>query len=105
MFLSSAKELGNLSSLLAKDGTLWKFIPPATPHFGGKWEAGVKSVKHHLKRVVGNQLLTYEAMITILTQIEAILNSRPLCALTDDPDDLSTHSDTFSYRKLIINSP
>ncbi|XP_072744812.1 uncharacterized protein [Anoplolepis gracilipes] len=76
-------------SLLSKDGTLWKFIPPVTPHFGEKWEAGVKSVKYHLRRVIGNQILTYEKMTTFLTQVEAILNSRPLCALTDDPDDLN----------------
>jgi len=35
LFLSNSKELGQLSSLLSKDGTQWKFIPPATPHFGG----------------------------------------------------------------------
>lgn len=89
LFLLSSKEVGKLSSLLAEDGTQWKFIPPGTPHFGGKWEAGVKSVKYHLKRVMGNQVLTYEEMTTTLTQIEAILNSRPLCPLTDDPDDLN----------------
>lgn len=89
MFLSSSKELDRLSSLLSKDGTLWKFIPPATPHFGGKWEAGVKSVKYHLKRVIDTQVLTYEEMTTFLTQVEAVLNSRPLCALTDDSDDLA----------------
>lgn len=89
LFLSNSKELGQLSSLLSKDGTQWKFIPPATPHFGEKWEAGVRSVKHHLRRVLGNQILTYEEMTTFLTQVEAILNSRPLCALTDDPEDLT----------------
>lgn len=86
--LSASKESERLASLLANDGTQWKFNPPSAPHFGGKWEAGVKSVKYHIKRVVGNQLLTYEEMTTFLTQVEAVLNSRPLCPLTDDPDDL-----------------
>ena len=88
LFSSSTKELGELASVLANDGTQWKFHPPAAPHFGGKWEAGVKSVKYHLKRVVGDTLLTFEEMNTLLTQIEAVLNSRPLSPLTDDPDDL-----------------
>ncbi|XP_043277806.1 uncharacterized protein [Venturia canescens] len=83
------KELGKLASLLANDGTKWIFNPPASPHFGGKWEAGVKSVKYHLKRIVGDTILTYEEMTTVLNQIEAILNSRPLCPLSDDPDDLT----------------
>lgn len=89
LFSASSKELGQLASLLAKDGTQWKFIPPSTPHFGGKWEAGIKSVKYHLRRCIGNQLLTYEEMTTFLTQVEAVLNSRPLCSLSDDPDDLT----------------
>jgi len=64
-------------------------IPPASPHFGGLWEAGVKSTKNHLRRVIGNDVLTYEEMNTILIQIEACLNSRPLCPLNTDPNDLS----------------
>ncbi|XP_072757717.1 uncharacterized protein [Anoplolepis gracilipes] len=68
LFSSSSKDWGQLAALLAKDGAQWKYIPPATPHFGGKWETGVKSVKYHLRRVMGNQLLTYEEMTTFLTQ-------------------------------------
>lgn len=75
---------------LSTEGTDWQFIPPASPHFGGLWEAGVKSVKHHLRRVVGEAKLTYEEMCTVLCQIEACLNSRPLCPISRDPTDEST---------------
>jgi len=51
--------------------------------------AGVKSMKFHLKRVIADTLLTFEEMTTLLIQIEAVLNSRPLCPLTDDPDDFT----------------
>ena len=56
---------------ISRNGTLWKFNPPAAPHFGGIWEAAVKSVKHHLKRVVGESKLTLEEMSTLLFRIEA----------------------------------
>lgn len=79
------KECGEL---VANEGIQFHFIPPAASHFGGIWEAAVKSMKHHLKRVIGQTTLTYEELSTVLHQIEACLNSRPLCALTDDPDDI-----------------
>lgn len=65
----------------------WHFNAPAWPTAGGIWEASVRSMKHHLRRVLGEQKLTYEEFSTLLSKIEACMNSRPLCALTEDPDE------------------
>ncbi|XP_071564062.1 uncharacterized protein [Temnothorax nylanderi] len=99
-FVGANKELKELRNLLrlqqfenkvvselSVDRIDWHFIPPSAPHFGGIWEAGIKSTKYHLKRIVGNALLTYEEMYTVLTQIESCLNSRPITAISSDPND------------------
>jgi hypothetical protein len=57
-------------------------------NMGGIWEAGVKSCKHHFKRIVGNALLRYEELYTLLMLIESCLNSRPITPMSNDPHDL-----------------
>ncbi|XP_072403059.1 uncharacterized protein [Diabrotica undecimpunctata] len=62
--------------------------PSYSPVFGGLWEAGVKSAKYHIKRVMGTNELTYEQFNTLIVQVEGILNSRPLMAMSQDPTNL-----------------
>lgn len=74
---------------VAKDVKLdpikWTFITILSPSQGGLWERAVRSAKHHLRRVIGTQTLTYEEYTTLLANVSACLNSRPLIALDDDP--------------------
>ncbi|XP_062541377.1 uncharacterized protein LOC134209407 [Armigeres subalbatus] len=66
------------------EGIQFDFIPARSPNFGGLWEAAVKSFKCHFRKVVGNQQLSYDELHTIVQQVAAILNSRPLTPLTND---------------------
>ena len=71
----------------------WHFSPERAPNFGGLWEAVVKAAKTHLRKLMGTQKFTNEELATIVTQIEACLNSRPLtlinCADEDGLDVLT----------------
>ena len=87
LYSKSTPYILDLAKKLVDVGTTWSFNPPGAPHFGGICEAAVKSVKHHLRRVVGPSTLTFEEFYTLLKQIEACLNSRPLLPLTDDPSE------------------
>jgi len=81
-----------MNDFMTTEGVHWHFIPPASPHFRGLWEAGIMSMKHHMCRVIGNVCISFEEMSTILTQIAACLNSRPLCHIpsgTNDPQALT----------------
>ncbi|KAL4083194.1 hypothetical protein QTP88_028524 [Uroleucon formosanum] len=86
---SSKDHQAKVQRCVSEVGINWKFIPVYSPHFGGLWESAVKSIKHHLIRQLGNAVLTFEELYTILSRIEACLNSRPLSPLSPDPSDLN----------------
>ncbi|KYM98106.1 hypothetical protein ALC62_11199 [Cyphomyrmex costatus] len=94
-------ERENIERFLADQSVQWHFIPAHSPHMGGLWEAVVKSAKTHLKRIIGSSLLTFEELSTIFAQIEAVLNSRPLCPISNDPNDY----DVLTPGHLIIGEP
>ena len=57
------------------------------PNFGGLWETALKSLKSLLHKITGTATFTYEELSTLLTQIEATLNSRPLSPIETLPED------------------
>ncbi|XP_058816071.1 uncharacterized protein LOC131679376 [Topomyia yanbarensis] len=70
-------------------GITFRFIPARSPHFGGLWEAGIKSFKYHFRRIMGCKAFDMDQLLTVVAQIESVLNSRPLAPLSDSPDDTS----------------
>ena len=77
-FLKESQTNQAIADFCSTQGIQWDFIPEHAPHFGGLWESAVKSLKTHLCRIVGNSRLNFEELTTVLSQIEACLNSRPL---------------------------
>ncbi|XP_061706222.1 uncharacterized protein LOC133517094 [Cydia pomonella] len=94
-FVAAAKEIntffkqnsGPILEFAGDHNIEFKFSPAYAPNFNGYVEAGIKSAKFHIKRILGNTHLTFEELSTLFAQIEAVLNSRPLCPLSSSPKD------------------
>ncbi|GFY56619.1 integrase catalytic domain-containing protein [Trichonephila inaurata madagascariensis] len=95
-FLKSKKEIEKLSRILsqsmvqnfiAKERIIWKNIIERSPWWGGFYERLVRSVKESLHKILGKALLSFEEMTTILTEIEAVLNLRPLSYVYEENDE------------------
>ena len=91
-FKSSSKDIGKIirsqevCRYLVDKRVKWQFIVERAPWWGGFWERSVRSVKRPLKRVVGRSTLMYDELHTILVEIEAIVNARPLTYVYDDEE-------------------
>lgn len=88
-FLQDEQYRSTTANYFTEQTINWHFNPPNSPHFGGIWEAGVKLVKTHLRKIVGNAVLTFEELYTTFSLIETCLNSRPLSPISNDPNDLT----------------
>lgn len=63
----------------------WKFIPPASPHWGGAWERLVRSVKTSLKVILNERAPKDETLSTLLAEVESMVNGRPLAHVSVEP--------------------
>ncbi len=86
-----AISLSQLSHFCSQASITWHLIPPRTPHFGGLWEAGVQSMKTLLRKLVAPHPLRFQELVTILTEVEAILNSRGLQNLEQEERIIFDH--------------
>ncbi|KAL0146824.1 hypothetical protein M9458_057763, partial [Cirrhinus mrigala] len=68
-------------------GIVWRFIVERAAWWGGFWERLVRSVKTCLRMVLGRASITFEEMSTLLMEVEATLNSRPLTFVHNEVDE------------------
>ena len=57
-FLERQRSSGEIPDFCASQSIRWNHIPERAPHFGGLWESAVKSVKIHLRKIVGGSKLS-----------------------------------------------
>ncbi len=112
-FKSAAKEVKLISRstevqrYFANKGIVWNFIVEKAPWQGGFWERMVKCVKRCLKKSVGRASLSFEEMRTILIEVEATLNNRPMTYVYDDDEGISypLTPATLIYGRNIATTP
>ena len=72
---------------LRQDEVQWNFNPPEASHQGGVWERMIRSVRKILGSLLREQLVNDETLLTLITEVERILNDRPLTLQSDSTDD------------------
>ena len=78
----------SLTNQLQRKGLSWSFILPGSPHLGGFYERSVGLVKRHLKAATNGDVINIKTFETMIVEIEAIVNRRPLTALSADSRDV-----------------
>ncbi|KAJ8873435.1 hypothetical protein PR048_024252 [Dryococelus australis] len=66
----------------------WRFNPLTATWWGGWWERLVQIVKELLRHTLGKASLSYEEVLSVLCDVAAAINPRPLTYVSDDPEDL-----------------
>ena len=80
---------------VTEQGCSWEFNPPHASHFGGVWERQINTIRRVLDAMfveLGATQLTHELLVTLMAEVVAIVNARPISVIPtelDDPQPLS----------------
>jgi len=85
----------------------WEFNLEKAPWWGGIFERMIKSAKRCLRKAIGRNCLTYDELLTLVTEVEAVLNSRPLTYVSsEDLEEPLTPSHLLvGYRIMTLPNP
>ena len=96
-FIGASRELGmdrsqldpNIQGYLSERGCVWEFNPPHASHMGGCWERMIGTARRILDSMLLqlNTRLTHEVLSTLMAEVTAIMNARPLVPVSTDPDN------------------
>ena len=98
-FIGAKTELGEAASELSQEkvekfvteyGCKWEFNPSHASHFGGVWERQIHTIRRLLDAMfaeLGKPQLTHELLVTLMAEVVATVNARPISVLPSNPDD------------------
>ncbi|XP_049884937.1 uncharacterized protein LOC126379949 isoform X4 [Pectinophora gossypiella] len=85
----------------ARSNIKWKFIPQLAPWHGGVYERLIGVVKNCLKRTLDKHLLKEGQLMTIIKEVETVVNSRPLTTLTPEIEHILRPADFLTLGKCL----
>ena len=98
-------ELPKVKTYFIENKIHWRFNLEKAPWWSGFFERLVKSTKRCLKKILANARLNYEELLTLLCEVEAVLNSRPIIYVyCEDVETLLTPSHLVLGKHLILHS-
>ncbi|XP_030386878.1 uncharacterized protein LOC115633562 [Scaptodrosophila lebanonensis] len=86
--LEKLMENSKIQQYAANGGINWQFIPERAAWWGGFWERLVRTVKGCLRAAIGKASLSKTNLEILLTEVECVVNQRPLTYITTDSNDL-----------------
>ena len=89
---------------LRQDEVQWHFNPPEASHQGGVWERMIRSVRKILGSLLREQLINDETLLTLITEVERILNDRPLTLQSDSTDSTDDPEPLTPSKLLLLRS-
>jgi hypothetical protein len=80
-------ESDSLQSTLSHKGTQWQFFPKRLPWYGGWWEILIGLTKTTLKKILGRTYISFETLQTVVSEVDAVMNDRPLTYVSSESSD------------------
>ena len=101
-YLKRVFKEGTVQEYCSERGCKWTFNLEKAPWWGGAFERLIQSTKRCLKKILGTAQLTFDELLTSLTEIEAILNSRPISYISaGDTEEPLTPSHLLIGRRVL----
>ncbi|XP_061133003.1 uncharacterized protein LOC133153005 [Syngnathus typhle] len=111
-FIGASKELrmdSTVQQYLSDQGCIWEFNPPHASHMGGAWERIIGVARRILdSMLLQNKVeLTHEVLCTLMAEVTAIINARPLLPVSSDPDNpfILSPSMLLTQRSCLLPPP
>jgi len=105
LFSDNAKTFkGACSSITTLYGVKWSFITERAPHKGGIWERLVRNVKVPMRIVLRQYTLKFSELATLICKIEAVINKRPICYVSDEVTERPLRPEDFLIVTINLTS-